>query len=165
MTTDPGPFPRANPGDPLRIPASAWNRMRDATLQVERGGGTIGRIIGGKPSPVEVLVKNATVTDLSRYDVMAIGDPLFGPSVNLVEFQTNLCIQGVAPSTAAHAGKWAVLLEPIAAGQIGRAVISGDTIALIDVTDADHTHAECNTSPDPDGDKYYRLRSSATRRL
>jgi len=161
MTTDQGPFPRANAGDPLRIPASAWNRIRDATIKVERGGSNIGKVNGDRTNPREVIVKNATVTDLDRYDIMGVSIPLFGPDVNLTEFQTNLCMQGVACDGEEHIGRWAVLMEPIAAGQIGMAIISGETIAMIDVLDANDTHVECNTDPSDTGN-FYRLQSGTT---
>jgi len=153
-------FDRAVPGAPMRIPAETYNAMLDAA-KANLEGRSRGGVRGSMRDPTEVLIKNATVTDHARYDVMGVSIPLFGPSDNITEFLTNLCMQGVACDGVDHVGRWAVLMGPLAADQIGGAVISGDTIAKIDVLVESDTHVECNTDP-TDTANFYRLQSGTT---
>jgi hypothetical protein len=51
-----------------------------------------------------------------------LGDVLIAPADDPYEFQYTPGPVGVTPVDSDHVGKWIVLLEPIANGQIGRKV-------------------------------------------
>ena len=67
--------------------------------------------------------------------------PVFTPTDNVETFKNALAVSGVTP-TADHAGAFAILLEPIAAGAMGRAIVSGVTPVKVNITNADHRYAE-----------------------
>lgn len=137
---------KVQPGQPLQIPAAAYNAFVDAALdyrqrQQDRGGPTPS---GGRPSGV-VLVRNASGADRQRFDVLGIDSVVFTPPDALEQFQNQPVLEGVTP-TAAHAGRFVILQEPLAAGPegdpangaIGRALLSGLSVARIEVAaDAD----------------------------
>lgn len=143
-------------GDKFVPSATAHNAFVDAALAHQRaltstdGTGNIAPRDRGL-----VTLKNVTVSDRSRFDVMALSDPLIGPADSLVQFLSNLCWQGIAPNSTTHIARWGVLQQPLVAGQIGNAIVAGVTPALIDINDADDTHVEAAT-----GD--YRLQSGTT---
>jgi len=88
-----------------------------------------------------VHVKNASGADRARFAVLGIDSPIFSPSEAADNFANQVALVGVTP-TADHAGKFVVLLEPIADGEIGQAVVSGVTPVKVNVTDEAHTRAD-----------------------
>jgi len=62
---------------------------------------------------------------------------VFGPTDNLTEFKNQPTLTGGIPSgqfhAAGHVGRFVVLLEPIAAGKIGRGVASAFTVCRVNV--------------------------------
>lgn len=117
-------------GDPLRIRAGDWNQIVQATNMVL--GDSAGQ---GNPTPLfansqtVIKVKNTTGTDLDRYDVLQITS---------VEYSTgdafeagNVVFSGSTPDKDFH-GNFCVLQEPLADAKIGRAVVSGLTLAKVD---------------------------------
>ncbi len=133
-------WPKANRGDPLQIPADAWNSMLDAAEAHRRR--ELGSPAPRKPAPHgAVLVRNETGEPQARYSVLGIAGPLIDPSANLPEFQATVGIRGVTPA-AAHAGRFVILLEPLPAGAIGRACIDGVCPVRVEIGDDDHGYAE-----------------------
>lgn len=113
------------PGQPLAIEAATWNRMVAATRQVERGktgGGPIGHV---PLEPSRVRVRNTSGEDRDRGEILGIDAPAIGPADNLTQFSREIILDGVTPAADVHTGRFVVLIEPIRAGQIGQAIISG----------------------------------------
>lgn len=93
------------------------------------------------PQTGVILARNDSGSDVDRFGVLGIDEPLVLPSDGLVEFQSRVAMSCVAP-TVDHAGRFAVLLAPAKAGDIVRAAVSGATIAMVDVVSSTHTHAD-----------------------
>ena len=79
------------------------------------------------PDPGLVLIKNNTspTTNVSRFGVLGVDGPLIDQATSDAEFKNRVVLTGSTPASANHTGKFVVALEPIAAGAIGMAVISG----------------------------------------
>lgn len=137
----PDPLKKVRAGDPLNIPATAYNAFVDAALaarrgQLDRAGGPI----ASRPDAGIILVSNATGTDLDRFGVVGLDAPIIDPADNADGFAERPAMSGVTP-TAEHAGRFGVLLEPIADGAVGRAVVAGVTVCRITLASEAHTHA------------------------
>jgi hypothetical protein len=141
---------KVKPGDPLVIPAVAYNtfvdaacdylaRQRDQT-QIARPGARHGGI---------VLVRNDCGADRGRFDVLGVAGAVFDPAADLDAFKNSPALSGATPSQSSHTGRFVVLLEPIATGGVGVAMASGVcpvrvqvddmTLQLADVKDGDAT--------------------------
>jgi len=133
-------------GQPLNIPADDWNRIVDATRAFYeqqapgRGGPATAGIV--RQSGV-VLVKNASGQAQDRFAVLGIDAPIIPPGAegNEEEFKRQVALSCVTP-TAEHAGRFVVLLEPLADGAIGRACVSGVTVVRLQVENEDDTIAD-----------------------
>jgi len=133
---------KVKPGDPLVIPAATFNTFVDAAQDFLRRQRDIGRTPAAERPPFEtVLLKNASGADRGRFDVLGIDGPVFTPTDSLETFTNGIALVGVTP-TAAHAGNFAVLVEPIQAGQIGRACILGACPVKVNVVSASDTFAD-----------------------
>jgi hypothetical protein len=137
------PFKRAIPGQPLDLPAAAWNAFIDTTQAFRRQqrGQRPGDPSARDWSPGECVVQNATEDDLDRFAVLGISGPLIDPEDNEDGFAERLAFTGVEPTEDHEAGAFVVLQEPVSAGAIGRAVVAGATVCKLDVGDADHLYA------------------------
>ncbi|MFO8015087.1 MAG: hypothetical protein R6X20_17505, partial [Phycisphaerae bacterium] len=121
------PFRKAVSGEPLRVPARTWNTFLDAARAHRDRQEDVGREAqaAGHESGV-VFVKNTTETDLARFDVLGIDGVLIAPADNEAEFLGRTAVTGVEP-TADHTGRFVILLEPVRAGALGRAMLQGVT--------------------------------------
>ena len=130
---------KVSPGDPLRISASDWNGMLDlvAAGKLDQVGGTI----PSWPGSTQVLIRNTTGSDLDRFHVCGISDPLFLPTDDLNSFKNQIAFRGLTP-TVSHTGKFAVVQQPIPYGKLGVAVISGLTVAQITFVHTTHDRAD-----------------------
>lgn len=133
-------------GDPLVIPAPAYNAFIDAAQDYRARTANVGQ----QATPVTrssgiVMVKNESGTDRARFDVLGLGEPLFmpdGPAGAERSFMNAVAFRGDTPDAMQHMGKFVVLLEPIAADAVGRACISGITVARLRVDDGTKTYTE-----------------------
>jgi hypothetical protein len=148
------------PGQPLSIPAAAYNAFVDAAFayrqtQVAINAGPVPLLPAEQTA---VFVKNDSGGDVPRFGVLGLDAPLISPADNELEFAARVTFRGVLPSASTR-GRFAVLQEPLAQGRIGRAVISGVTIGRIAVAgaDVDFRWADIKAAstaalqPDPDG--------------
>jgi len=137
-------FKKVRSGEPLRIPAATFNTILDATqdyLRRQQG-------IGGRPSrptpdqsAAIILIKNGSGAAVNRFGALGIDTILFTPTQNLDGFKNQPVLTCITPA-AGHAGAFVMPQEPIASGAIGRAAISGVSIARVDVADAGHLYAD-----------------------
>jgi hypothetical protein len=125
-------------GDPLVIPAAAYNAMLDAAIANMR--------THGKPSPVHgeqsnhVLVLNATGYPLEQFEILGIDGPVFHQRNQPDAFQQTPVLRGITPMER-HKGKFVVLQEPAAPGSVARACVSGLTVARVYVEGNDKPKA------------------------
>lgn len=134
---------KVKPGDPLRIPAAAFNAFVDAAEDFKRRTRDIGR--RGQPQPLpagQVHVKNMSGSDAGRFAVLGIDSILFSPTDNPDGFKNQPVPKVVAPAVATHAGRFVVLVEPIADGAVGRAWLTGICPVRVNVDQAYDAWAE-----------------------
>jgi len=144
---------KARSGQPLRIRAGTFNTMVDAAKAWKSGRAGYGSTAAGyrPPDTDVVLVENDSGGDRDRFDILGVDDVIISPTDNEDEFANRVMLSGTTPNPATHLGRFVVLLEPIADGEIGRASISGVCPCEIDVIDSAHAYADIN--PDS-GDRY-----------
>lgn len=126
------PFRHVSSGDPLHIPAAAYNAMIAAARAHARG--TLGSSAPGVDSPVayDTIIRNDTGGDLDRFAVVTVGAPLTTPVDRLAGFLNGSAHEGTTPATADR-GKFAVLQEPVREDAFGRALRVGITIARVEL--------------------------------
>lgn len=79
-----------------------------------------------------VKVLNTTGQPIPRFGVLGITGPIITPAANLDEFQRQVALNGTTPA-AAQAGNFAVMMDAVPAGWIGRGVVSGVTPCQVKV--------------------------------
>jgi len=144
------------PGDRLKISAADWNAAvaagRAHALRALAGGAFSPNT--WRQSPGLIILKNTSVNDRNRFEILGLGDPLFTPTENANEFKNSIAFKGVALTFASHfGGLFAVLLEPLPSGKTGMAIVQGVTTVQVNVQVATHQFA------DIDANSAARLRS------
>jgi len=144
------PLRKVRTGEPLRIPAGAYNAFVDAAHLARRVDPDALRD-PALPAAHEhlVWVRNDSGEDLPRFGALGIAGPIIEPGEggNDDEFKRRTALIGAAITTTdEYVGRFVIAREPIVAGRIGLAVIRGATPAIVNVVDEDHTHAD--TYPD-----------------
>lgn len=129
------PLKKVRVGEPLKIPAGAWNAFVDAARLVaanrhssQSGPAALDR------DQITCLVQNNTGADVGQLAILALGSPLILPGDNEESFRRLITFGGSTPSGSTDPGKWCITLEPIADGEIGRAVLAGVMPVQIDVS-------------------------------
>ena len=125
-------------GQPLAIPASAYNAFVDAALDYRQRASRVGR--EARPAFRQasiVLVRNDSGSDRERFDVMGVGVPVIDPADGADAFKERVALAGVVPVSGTHEGLFVVLAEPLASGAIGRAYAAGVCAVQIDVPDGE----------------------------
>ncbi len=127
-------------GDPLRIPAGAYNAFVDAAVDLRQRQHEETR----EPQRLRrdndvILVLNSTASTVNRFGVLAITDPIILPS-NALELE-RMAFTGVVPQ-AEHEGKFAILLETAAPGAIVRAALGGVVPVKVGLLDPNHEFAD-----------------------
>ena len=137
------PFRKVQPGQELAIPAEAYNGFVDAAVAVRRNRRLFEQ--GGERDFREatiVKVRNQSGNDRSRFAVLGIDGPIISPADHLLNFQNQVAVNGVVPDIDEHLGHFVILLEPLKANAIGRAVIAGVTVARVNVVSSLHPYAD-----------------------
>ena len=132
-------------GDPLEIRAPVWNKMLDAARANEAHQHSVSRTLGADLRGVPILIKNNSGSDLARYSILGITGMVFSTTDD--GFHQRLVFTGGSPS-ASHAGKFAVLQEPVDYGAIGPACVDGVTHVEVDMGSASHKNAEVASATD-----------------
>ncbi len=127
-------------GDPLRIPAPAYNAFVDAAIDLRRRQHEESR----EPQRLRrdsdiILVRNDSGSTVPRFGILGLDAPIVAPG-NALEIE-RVAFIGVTP-TSGHAGRFAVLLETAAAGAIVRAAVGGVVPVTINVNDANHQYVD-----------------------
>lgn len=123
------PFGQARTGEPLRIPAAAYN----AFLAAAKAHARVGASGPGVDTPLEydVIVHNDTEDDLNQFEVLALGTPLTTPETRITGFLNgNTAFEGSIPLLE-NRGRFAILQEPCRAGGFARALMKGLTLARV----------------------------------
>jgi hypothetical protein len=129
---------KVNPGDPLRIPADAYNAFVDAANAHRNGERTFGaESRRGFQQASIVLVRNDSGADLSRFAVLGVEEPVISPNYNENEFKNRVALAGVEPAADTHEGRFVIFAEPLADGALGLAFAAGVCPVQVDVDDDD----------------------------
>ncbi|MFN9137392.1 MAG: hypothetical protein ACK5YE_16250, partial [Planctomyces sp.] len=130
--TNGDPFRRVQPGQPLQIPAAAYNAFLDASAAWQRSQQT-GVRSGSAESRSSTLirVRNESGRDLKQFEVLGIDAPIFEPQDSLNAFRREVAFRGVLPDEQEHSGRFVILQEPLPQNQVGLAVVVGLTIARL----------------------------------
>ena len=143
MADDNDPLRSVRPGDALNISAAGWNQIVETTRAYRSGrypekGGPDGK---GTAFPnCEVLVQNSTGATLAAFQVVitsgfpvGTGGTPISFNDDSYEFNRRPAFKAIAP--AAVTDTPLVTVEPIAAGEMGRAVLIGCVPAMLDAWD------------------------------
>jgi hypothetical protein len=127
------------PGDPLSISAAAWNQIVDAVRQL-RADGPRPRGTAPLPAldrPVLVVRVKASGT-LPHRGIVTLGGALIDPDASPFDAQSTPFFEADTPVSG---GVPAVLLQPLSAGEVGRAVVLGVCVASVVINNAGHEYA------------------------
>jgi len=151
-------FQYVRSGEPVVIPAAAYNAMLDAA-QAHRNRNLNLSPHGPSFNSLYVYVENATGRFLERFDVVGLDGP--SETQNLDAFCNKIAFKGVVPRKE-HAQRFAVLQQDAAPGMMVRACLFGVTIAKVRVERAprDLGGLSCNAVADVTG--YLELGSGAS---
>ena len=130
-------------GEPVVIRASTWNAFIDAANYTkEMRQNQRGRALRSGVGAGVVLVRNAEPETRDRFTALVLCDVAVPPNVNEDEFVSCAPVFVGQKMTSEREGRpYAVLLEPLAKDQIGRAMVLGIVPAKVTVNDADDQYA------------------------
>lgn len=135
-------------GEPLRIPAQAYNAFVDAAVDLRRRQQAPAR------DPMRllrqtgiVLIRNDSGEDVARFGILGVDGPLIDPKANEGEFAARIALSGVAPSLPDHRGRFVITLEPIAEGALGIACIGGVCQAKVLVGEGEDAPTAADAEP------------------
>lgn len=134
-----------SPGQPIVLSAGDHNAMLDAARAHRARQQLTADEPTAKLQSGIILIRNASGSDCSFLDVLAIDVPLILPTDSLNEWRSRVAMSCIAPDSATHAGRYVVLQEPIPAGKMGRAMVIGVTPVNLDVTADSDRFAEVAT--------------------
>ncbi|MCL2624829.1 MAG: hypothetical protein FWD31_14290, partial [Planctomycetaceae bacterium] len=120
-------FQHVRSGEPLQIPAAAYNAMLDAA-QAHRNRRINHAPHGNGFGSLFVHIVNKTGTFLRKFDVVGLDGAAEQRNIN--EFRNRIVFRGVVPAKR-HKGKFAVLQEDARPNMVVRACVYGVTQAVI----------------------------------
>jgi hypothetical protein len=133
---------KVSSGQPLKIPAAAFNAFVEAANAHQSSQHAQSSDARSAPAPGGMMsIRNDTGIPRDRFSVIGIDTPLISPADNPQVWQDHLVFRGSSAQTEVHKNRYGILQEPIAAGAIGRVLVSGVSIARIFVKDVVHDHA------------------------
>lgn len=140
---------QVRPGDPLRVPAGAYNLLMEMARAYASGRGKPASQGSGPSSPHNsstILVYNNTGTNVPQYGVLALDTPLNSGTSVIDLFLAGLVMNGITPSTSTT-GKYAIMLEPTGSNTIGWAAVAGMSQVILNAgTNTSFTTAESGSS-------------------
>jgi hypothetical protein len=133
---------KVRPGEPLRIPAKAYNAFVDAALDhQQRSMSTTGDALRDQKQSSFVLIKNESGAARAQFDVLGIDGPIITRANNPEAFRSRIALRGVTP-TANHVGRFVILHDALPNGTVGRAYVTGACLARVRMQDEAHTAAD-----------------------
>ena len=122
-------FQHVRSGEPVIIPAATYNAMLDAAEAHRNRKMNLSQSEIGFDS-LYIHVENSTGKFLERFDVVGLDGPM--ETQNLDLFCNRIGFRGVVPRKE-HVNRFAIIQEDAAPNMVVRAVISGPSIAKINV--------------------------------
>jgi hypothetical protein len=140
---DRAPFQSVAPGDRLELSAAEWNALQETAARQLAGAAPSNSQRG--PAAGAASMKNESGNDLARYAVVSFSEPIFTPASSLDAFKQPVSFRGIAPTTPTL-DRIAITQEPIAPGQIGRAMLTGVTQVRLNVLNTAHRCARATAA-------------------
>ena len=130
-------------GETVKIKASTWNAFIDAAnFTKEMRQNQFGKGLKSGVGVGIVLVKNAESELRERFSALVLNDIAVPPNLNEDEFVSCVPVFIGQKMTEEREGMpYAILLEPLAHDQIGRAMVLGIVPAKVTIQDADDQYA------------------------
>ncbi len=131
------------PGQPFAPSATAWNSFIEAANAHKSSAAKptqrpkANRQYNGNL----ITIQNKSGEVVEQYHALGLGNPLVLPEDNEDEFRTRIVLEGVEPS-ADLAGRFCIVQETIAVDGFGLAMVSGTSLAWIDLAGEADTHVE-----------------------
>lgn len=148
MNSSPLPGP-VNPGQPTTGPsASAQNAGVEAARYVrgQQNSRSGAPWLGLNRTGDIIYVINGSNASVERGGVLGLDSAALTPTNNAAGFWDHVVMNGVTPAVATHTGNFVITIDPIPAGKLGRAWISGIAQVRLDVTAATDTFADVEAS-------------------
>lgn len=137
------PYRRAQPGERLRIPAAAWNRLMDNAMQMPLA--SQGDEFSYRRTNFRIYCQNKTSGTIPQWGVLHIDGVLPTPSgatgAATNQFQTFPAISGITPTGTTQAG-FVVAVEQIERDKLGMVAIDGVVQVKLDIKDPSHRFAK-----------------------
>ena len=130
-------------GDTVVIKASTWNAFIDAAnFTKEQRQNQLGKGLKSGVATGIVLIKNGESEARDRFTALVLSDIAVPPNVNEDEFVSCPPVFIGQKMTEEREGKpYAILLQPLAAGEVGRAMVLGITPAKVSIKDGEDQYA------------------------
>lgn len=130
---------KVKPGDPIDIPADTFNTFIDVArdFKSRRHDAAQAGHVPGQPPGVILTVRNDSGADADRFEVLGLDEPVFPPEDKNADFSRGVVMSCVTPADPDHLGAFVILLEPIADGAVGRALVQGPVYVQVQIDDAD----------------------------
>jgi hypothetical protein len=137
-------YTKVNPGDDLSIPATVWNALLDLLGDSRGTAGEKPRVLSrATPYAGDVVqVQNGTSDNIDPFRALCLSDLVVKPQIS-GEVNVNFLFNGTKPGPGAR-GKWGIVLDGLAPGQIGSAVVMGISIAWINLASVADLHVEAD---------------------
>jgi len=104
------PLQHLLPGDPVPLNTDRDNTISHAAAEIRASGfDRASDVIRRFRQSGIVLVKNVSGADRSRFDVVGLGAPIIGPTVNLAEYNNEVTFEGHSAgrtTPSKRPGKW-----------------------------------------------------------
>lgn len=132
---------KVNPGQRFKMPAEAYNAFVEAA-QAHKSN--LNQTVSRKsPNTRDIItIKNMTGETLERFNIVGIGEPLYDPDTQPIDFSEDIIFEGETPNTDYHVGKWAILLDGCIDDNFVEAKVIGVTACKIDVDNEDYRYVE-----------------------
>jgi len=132
---------KVHAGEPLRVPASTWNAFIDTARAYREGLFSVAGPSRLRGRAATVWVKNASGQQRNRFDVLAVQGVVPTPSEDQDSFADGPVLSGDVP-TGQDEGRFVILLEPAADGEVAPAVAAGLAVVKVNITDTRHGYAD-----------------------
>jgi hypothetical protein len=136
------PLNRVSPGDGLVITAQTWNLLMETAQKVrnEHAVAGLGEWVDDKFAPANVIrVENTTETTWPPHTILTPTAAIVSPGESPLDARRRPVMSAAAP--ASDQDPIVITFDSIQSNQIGRAVATGVTVALVDVIDDTHQYA------------------------
>jgi hypothetical protein len=131
-------------GEPLRLNATTMNAWTEAAEANRQNNGRLSVNNKGVYDPARIQIRNESGDARERFEILAINPDngvVLDPTDNLDAFQNQPVFIGHTPIEG-DKGRFVVLTEPLAAGDIGKSIALGVIVVKVDVINPAHEYAE-----------------------